>query len=185
MVFVLLIYCFDVYLNFSFVFSFQMLMEPMILSVLYIWCQINRDFIVNFWFGTQFKVRAISIFRIVKFSNLFSCKHLFIRGLGVHCHTYPLSTVFCFPETNQCAVNIGFTNVKGFFVRWGSSYKYFCFVLHYIVVFVNAASFMIPCFVFRRYIYLGCYLVSILFSGQGKFCKSYLFKNKSSHLCNF
>ncbi|XP_054715662.1 derlin-1-like [Uloborus diversus] len=30
-------------------------MEAMILSVLYIWCQINKDTIVTFWFGTQFK----------------------------------------------------------------------------------------------------------------------------------
>lgn len=31
------------------------LMDPMILSVLYVWCQVNRDQIVQFWFGTQFK----------------------------------------------------------------------------------------------------------------------------------
>ncbi|XP_074645249.1 derlin-1-like [Tubulanus polymorphus] len=33
----------------------MLLMDPMILSVLYIWCQLNRDQIVQFWFGTQFK----------------------------------------------------------------------------------------------------------------------------------
>jgi len=31
------------------------LLEPMVLSVLYIWCQLNKDTIVQFWFGTQFK----------------------------------------------------------------------------------------------------------------------------------
>ena len=31
------------------------LMDPMVMSVLYVWCQINKDYIVNFWFGTQFK----------------------------------------------------------------------------------------------------------------------------------
>jgi len=31
------------------------LMDPMVMSVLYVWCQINKDTIVNFWFGTQFK----------------------------------------------------------------------------------------------------------------------------------
>lgn len=36
-------------------FNIWMLMEPMILSVLYIWCQVNKDSIVNFWFGTQFR----------------------------------------------------------------------------------------------------------------------------------
>ena len=38
-------------------------MDPMILSVMYVWCQLNRDVIVQFWFGTQFK--AI-YFRIIK-----------------------------------------------------------------------------------------------------------------------
>jgi len=36
-------------------FSFPVLMDAMVLSVLYVWCQVNRDVIVNFWFGTQFK----------------------------------------------------------------------------------------------------------------------------------
>lgn len=27
----------------------------MVLSVLYIWCQLNKDTIVSFWFGTRFK----------------------------------------------------------------------------------------------------------------------------------
>ncbi|XP_057671748.1 derlin-1 isoform X1 [Diorhabda carinulata] len=31
------------------------LMDPMILSVLYVWCQLNKDTIVSFWFGTRFK----------------------------------------------------------------------------------------------------------------------------------
>ncbi|XP_076167163.1 derlin 1 [Ptiloglossa arizonensis] len=31
------------------------LMDPMVLSILYVWCQLNKDAIVNFWFGTQFK----------------------------------------------------------------------------------------------------------------------------------
>lgn len=35
--------------------SMPLLMNPMILSVLYIWCQFNKDQIVQFWFGTQFK----------------------------------------------------------------------------------------------------------------------------------
>lgn len=31
------------------------LMDPMVLSVLYVWCQLNKDVIVSFWFGTRFK----------------------------------------------------------------------------------------------------------------------------------
>jgi len=37
------------------VMSIPMLMDPMVLSILYVWCQLNKDTIVNFWFGTQFK----------------------------------------------------------------------------------------------------------------------------------
>ncbi|OQR77295.1 derlin-1-like [Tropilaelaps mercedesae] len=33
----------------------QLLMDPMVLSVLYVWCQLNKDQIVPFWFGTRFK----------------------------------------------------------------------------------------------------------------------------------
>ncbi|XP_054274176.1 derlin-1-like [Macrosteles quadrilineatus] len=32
-----------------------LLMDSMVLSVLYVWCQLNKDVIVNFWFGTSFK----------------------------------------------------------------------------------------------------------------------------------
>lgn len=35
--------------------DYPMLMDPMVISVLYLWCQLNRDTIVQFWFGTQFK----------------------------------------------------------------------------------------------------------------------------------
>ncbi|GAB1598273.1 derlin-1-like [Argonauta hians] len=32
----------------------MLLMDPMVLSVLYIWCQLNKDTTVTFWFGTRF-----------------------------------------------------------------------------------------------------------------------------------
>lgn len=45
------------------------LMDPLVLSVLYIWCQINRDMIVQFWFGMQFKAMylpwVLAIFNMV------------------------------------------------------------------------------------------------------------------------
>ena len=34
-------------------------MDPLVLSVLYIWCQVNKDVIVQFWFGMQFKVNVL------------------------------------------------------------------------------------------------------------------------------
>jgi len=35
--------------------NIMFLMDLLVLSVLYVWCQLNKDTIVNFWFGTQFK----------------------------------------------------------------------------------------------------------------------------------
>ncbi|XP_049763437.1 derlin-1 [Schistocerca cancellata] len=33
----------------------NLLMVSMVLSVLYVWCQLNKDVIVSFWFGTRFR----------------------------------------------------------------------------------------------------------------------------------
>jgi len=33
----------------------KLIMDPMVLSVLYIWCQLNKEQVVSFWFGTRFK----------------------------------------------------------------------------------------------------------------------------------
>jgi len=33
----------------------MLLMDPLVLSVLYVWCQLNKDQVVSFWFGTRFK----------------------------------------------------------------------------------------------------------------------------------
>ena len=47
---------FNMYIWYSLIILFfQLLMVPMVLSVLYVWCQLNKDVIVSFWFGTQFK----------------------------------------------------------------------------------------------------------------------------------
>jgi derlin-1 len=41
--------------TFGLLFDLPLLMEPMVLSVLYIWCQLNKEVIVTFWFGSRFK----------------------------------------------------------------------------------------------------------------------------------
>ena len=43
--------------------GFGVLMDPMVLAVLYVWCMLNKEVIVSFWFGTQFKVRR-SFFKL-------------------------------------------------------------------------------------------------------------------------
>jgi derlin-1 len=35
--------------------SLYVLMDAMILSVMYIWCQLNKEAMMSFWFGMQFK----------------------------------------------------------------------------------------------------------------------------------
>lgn len=39
----------------GFLVPLRLLMDPLVLSVLYVWCQVNKDMIVQFWFGMQFK----------------------------------------------------------------------------------------------------------------------------------
>ena len=39
----------------GFALSLRLLMDALILSVLYVWCQLNKDTTVSFWFGSQFK----------------------------------------------------------------------------------------------------------------------------------
>ena len=41
-------------------------MDPMILSVLYVWCQLNKDMVVTFWFGTRFKVSVIKKYTYIE-----------------------------------------------------------------------------------------------------------------------
>ena len=47
-----------------------MVLSPsLIFSVLYIWCQINRDGIVTFWFGIQVKVRTLSAEMLIEYAR--------------------------------------------------------------------------------------------------------------------
>lgn len=51
----MLLFCWILLVIVGFIAPLMMLMDPMVLAVLYVWCQLNRDTIVSFWFGTQFK----------------------------------------------------------------------------------------------------------------------------------
>lgn len=48
---------------------------PLVISVLYVWCQVNRDTVVQFWFGTQFKAMylpwALAAFNVLLGGNGF------------------------------------------------------------------------------------------------------------------
>ena len=53
----------------GFLLNLFFLMDPLVLSVLYVWCQINKDTIVTFWFGMQFKAMylpwVLAIFNMI------------------------------------------------------------------------------------------------------------------------
>ncbi|CAI5439224.1 unnamed protein product [Caenorhabditis angaria] len=40
-------------------FGVYFMLEPMVISVLYVWCMINKDTIVSFWFGMRFPARYL------------------------------------------------------------------------------------------------------------------------------
>ncbi|OWK04174.1 DERL1 [Cervus elaphus hippelaphus] len=54
----------------AFLYRFQLLMIPLIMSVLYVWAQLNRDMIVSFWFGTRFKLPWVSVVSPASFADL-------------------------------------------------------------------------------------------------------------------
>lgn len=39
--------------------NLYLLMDPLILSVLYVWCNLNPEVIVSFWFGTKFQAQYL------------------------------------------------------------------------------------------------------------------------------
>ncbi|KXJ26931.1 derlin-1 [Exaiptasia diaphana] len=49
--------------------TLRLLMDPLVLSVLYVWCQVNKETIVQFWFGMQFKAMylpwVLAIFNMI------------------------------------------------------------------------------------------------------------------------
>ena len=94
--------------------DFPLLFDPMVMSVLYIWCQLNRDTIVQFWFGTQFKVQKVF------YSNLW-CIDIMIDS-DFYC-----IQVFCLSnlpmQSQKCGVNM-------FFICHNSLHVgYFIFIL--------------------------------------------------------
>ena len=59
----------------------------MILSVLYVWCQLNKDQIVSFWFGTRFKVIFFGYFfnNLTKYFVLFGICYSFVMRVISPC----------------------------------------------------------------------------------------------------
>ncbi|CAH8436394.1 unnamed protein product [Dicrocoelium dendriticum] len=51
----LVIFCWLLVVIVGFMAPFYFLLEPMVLTVIYIWSQLNRSVIIQFWFGMQFK----------------------------------------------------------------------------------------------------------------------------------
>lgn len=51
----MLTFCWLVTVILGFIVDMVLLMDPMVMVVMYVWCQLNKDQIVTFWFGSQFK----------------------------------------------------------------------------------------------------------------------------------
>lgn len=66
-------------------------MIPLIMSVLYVWAQLNRDMIVSFWFGTRFKVNHV----VGKVSALNMLTKAMRDKMEVF---FPIKDVLCFHE---------------------------------------------------------------------------------------
>jgi derlin-1 len=56
----------------GFVMSFPYLMWTMVMSLIYIWCMINKDYVVHYWFGIQLKARYLPW---VMFALSFICNY--------------------------------------------------------------------------------------------------------------
>uniref|UniRef100_A0A182MR07 Derlin n=1 Tax=Anopheles culicifacies TaxID=139723 RepID=A0A182MR07_9DIPT len=59
------------------------LMDPMVLSVLYVWCKLNQDVIVSFWFGMRFKAMylpwvLLGMNMILSSGSIFSLVGIFV-----------------------------------------------------------------------------------------------------------
>jgi derlin-1 len=80
----------------GFVASLYYIMDPMILSVMYVWCQLNRDVIVSFWFGTQFK--AIYLPWVLVGFNMIIKGGGFIELLGIAIGHVYFFLMFKYPQ---------------------------------------------------------------------------------------
>lgn len=76
----------------------NLLMDPMIMSVLYVWCQLNKEVVVNFWFGTKFKAYLLP-WVLLAFNVIMGGGGFFeLLGIGVG-HLY-FFVMFKYPEIN-------------------------------------------------------------------------------------
>jgi len=71
--FFLLIFNWLVLIILGFIIPLKIIGMPLVISVLYVWCQVNRDTVVQFWFGTQFKAMylpwALAAFNVLLGGN--------------------------------------------------------------------------------------------------------------------
>lgn len=71
--FFLLIFNWLVLIILGFIIPLKIIGMPLVISVLYVWCQVNRETIVQFWFGTQFKAMylpwALAAFNVLLGGN--------------------------------------------------------------------------------------------------------------------
>lgn len=72
----LLLFCWACITIFALLAEMMLLMDSMVMAVIYIWCQLNQDVVVQFWFGTHFKAMylpwIVTIFEFVMSGSFIS-----------------------------------------------------------------------------------------------------------------
>ncbi|KAK8394656.1 hypothetical protein O3P69_005848 [Scylla paramamosain] len=68
------------------------LMDPMVMSVLYVWCQLNKDVIISFWFGFRFKAMYLPYVLVVFNFTFFYGGFMMLLGIIVG-HLYYFLTI--------------------------------------------------------------------------------------------
>merc|ERR1719273_40630 len=76
--------------------NIMFLMDPLVLAVLYIWCQLNKDTIVNFWFGSQFK--AMYLPWVLFAFNLIIANGGFMELIGILIGHLYFFLMFTYPQ---------------------------------------------------------------------------------------
>ncbi|OXA46628.1 Derlin-1 [Folsomia candida] len=75
----------------TYAFLLVILLGPMINSVVYIWCQLNPNVIIRFWFGTEFKAKIFPL--VLAIMDLILYNDWIAQAIGILAgHAYYFST---------------------------------------------------------------------------------------------
>lgn len=82
----------------SFFMGIPLLMDSMVMSALYVWCQFNKEVVVSFWFGTRFKAAYLP-WILLAFNMILNGGGIF-EIIGIICGHLYYFLKFIYPEEN-------------------------------------------------------------------------------------